>query len=158
MIKMGEFVKKHGLAAGMERELTKIVQKFAIISKQFDELSEELKEEKRAEYYEAQNIFFKVGATIAERFAKKDEMQTDDQQSVSGGTGAVENIGAVQVRQNDNTLSWVPYVQFRKVLQPVLELESGNLTSRTMGDIYHALEVFKQKVNAIELELLLNKQ
>lgn len=113
---------------------------------------------KRAEFYEAQNIFFKVGATIAERFAKENEMQTDNQQSDPSEAGAVEVIRTVQVRPDDNNLSWVPYVQFRKVLQPVLELESGTLTHRTMSDIYHALEIFKQKVNAIELDIAVAEQ
>lgn len=90
MLKTGEFVKKHGIPLGMEKELRQLTQRFAKISKDFDELDEEQKTEKREEFFEAQNVFFGTGAVIANLLVNKDQdearkgahggMQVDEQQ------------------------------------------------------------------------------
>lgn len=68
-------------------------------------------------------------------------IQADEQQpSTSAGAQAV------------NVPKRVPYVQYRRILQPVLELEGGHLTTNTMSDMFHAIEVAKQKMGALEFE------
>lgn len=161
MMNTGKFVERHGLPVGMELELLKLTEKFAKISKDFGELDDEHKIEKRKEFFEAQNIFFSVGAKIANLFVNKETvteqqgasanvMQVDEQQpSTSEGANTGTIVRTIATQQVED-LEWVPYVQFRKILQPVLELQSGNLTSHTMSDIYHAIEVAKNKARAME--------
>lgn len=163
MIKLGEFVKQHELPDGIEEELIKMVLKFATISKEYNELNEEQKKEKREDFHLLQDIFFSVGAGIAKLFVKKikevNEMQTEEQQQeISAETGAVATMQTVPVCPANDSLSWVPYIQFRKTLRPVLELKSGNLTNHTMSEIFHALQVVKNKARAMEIDIAVVEQ
>lgn len=160
--KLGEFAKQHGLPDEIEPELIKLIQQFAKMSKEFSELNEEQKNKNREKFYESQKIFFEVGATVADIFIKKDdgaegpvanaEMQIDEQQASASAQEAVVIVRTIPAQQVNNDLQWVPYVQYRKILQSVLELESGNLTDRTMSEIFHAIEVSKTKARGIEYD------
>lgn len=165
LIKMGEFVKKHGIPDGAEEELIKYTEQFAKVCKEFKELNEEQKQVNRQGFYEVQSTFFEVGV-VANLFMKKKEtevntqgamsiaMQTDNQPGASasavGGQAAI--VRKIPVNPTED-IPWLPYLQYRKILQPCLELESGNLTNNTMSDIHHAIGVAKQKARAFDFHI-----
>lgn len=177
--KIGEFAKVHGIPDGAEQELIKITKSFSLVCNEFDALNDEQKVRSRHEFYEAQQVFFKTGSIIADCFGKMvgceysdsamdDEnpeqmnasMQTDEPvalNTVQSATGAVpktlEIVRTIPIKPVDETVTWLPYVQFKKILQPVLELECGQLSPQTIGDMYHAVENAKRKVRLFDYNI-----
>lgn len=155
---MGETIKKYGISDGAEEELIKITKKFVKICEDFEELNEEQKAENREKFHESQSNFFEVGALIANLLAKKDPvipMQIEDP-STLGASAAKEEVlqKSKKKEKADEKIIWLPYIQFRKILNPVLELDGGAINSRTMSDMDHAINNAVERAKSFNFDIV----
>lgn len=161
--KLGVFVKEYGIADGAEDELIELSAKFVLLCREYQKESSVQRQNRRNWFLNAQKTFFETGAIMAnelvktpqEEGAQSIEMQTDEplQGTNASAVGASGAIARVNKEDSVEELQWLPYVQYRKILQPCLELEIGNLTNNTMSDINHAVEMAKRQATAFDYHI-----
>lgn len=161
--KLGVFVKENGIADGAEDELIELSVKFVLLCHEYQNKNSVERQENRGWFRDVQKTFFETGAVMAKELAKRPqeegarsiEMQTDDpiQEKSAGAVRDGNAIVPNRMEELNEELQWLPYTQYRKILQPCLELEIANLTTHTMSDVHHAIEMAKKKTIALNYHM-----
>lgn len=165
--KLGDFVKEHGIPDGAEDEIINLVKKFANVCNNFGLLSGEEKGAQRKEFCEAQKVFFRTGSVFANLFAPDQNEEgasniemvpIEPDKSAGAIPKTTKQVSKEIPKEPLVKLPWLPYVYYRKILQPALELEIGQLTNNTMGDMYHAIEQAKQRAAQYGISIVYAEQ
>lgn len=137
-------IDENGYSINAQDDLFTLFEKFSKVNAEYCNSTNEFRVDNKMWFLDAQKAFYSYAARIS-RFLVNQEatIETETEQGASANPSTEEPMV-------ETDAEWLSYAQCRRILQPVMNLERGKLTTTTMKEISNAVK--KAQANAKEIK------
>lgn len=137
-------INENGFSINAQNDLFTLFEKFSKVNAEYCNSTNEFRVDNKMWFLDAQKAFYSYAARISE-FLVKDEATLETQEE----QGAMANPS----KELAPDAEWWSYAECRRILQPIINLEHGKLTTNTMKEISNAVKKVQANANEAKYHL-----
>lgn len=148
IISANQDINENGFSINAQDDLFVFFEKFSKINAEFQNSTTEFRASNKLWFLDAQKAFYSYAARIS-RFL----VQSEEQMQTESSTQTIEDAQPVSQKAATTEPEWLSYAQCRHILQPILQLERGKLTTSTMKEISNAIKKVQENAKRAKFDL-----
>lgn len=140
-------IDENGFSINAQDDLFTLFEKFSKVNAEYCNSTNEFRADNKIWFLDAQKAFYRYAARISSFLVtNKEPMQIQENQ------GAQPNP-PVETRMVGTETEWLHYAECLRILQPIMDLDCGKLTTTTMKEISNAVKKARSNANEAKYEL-----